>query len=801
MKRNFSKVVVLLLVLVLAIVPVFALAAFAEGETVTFDVPLNITAPTALDPDGTFPEAEAPDGYTFVGWTTEPIGEETTVAPATFGANDLYDSNNGTKFYAVYNRIVEGTNTYTRVVDASNLIAGNTIIIAAYKDDYEVALGQKNSSYRTAVEIDKNGDILDDIKTATIIKLENGSSEGTFSFMIESENAYLYCDANKSLGTNAEKTEYSSWSITIENTGEATIANSNNSARKLQYNAQNPRFACYESSQQSPAIYMLSSGSVEYYSTMTSYTATFFNNGSVYEVEKGCTKFPAAPTPSDSDYDFYGWATEQITEDTTDEPTIFTAGSALTLSADATYYAVYTRSEEVEGGTVDSYVLTDIANITETDVVVVTMTYTDGTVYALGNSNGTSIAPAATIITVSDNDISVEVADAIKWNIGGDSSGYIFYPNGTTNTWLYCTSTNNGTRVGTNANKTFVIDSASGYLKHTGTGRYVGVYRTNPDWRCYTNTTGNTAGQTLGFYVLKQVASDDTQTVHYYDSIITTETQVSTSFDTADVTLGSDLSINYNVIPATGTALTGYYMEFTFNGEVTRVNADTAKAGKYIFTFSGITPEKMGDNISAVLYDSTGESVITYATYIVKENLEYVKANYPEYETIVNATLVYGAAAQQYRGYNTENLVAEIPDDLAGHIEENVRDKTVSTVEGLKFTAAGVNFDYCNRIYARFENTNNAENVSVKVTIDGVECVFETFVNNGITTIYSDALKATQLGSAVVFQIYQGETLVQQLTYSAYDYVFGMKDTENTALKNLIFALYQYGLAAEACNN
>ena len=48
----------------------------------------------------------------------------------------------------------------------------------------------------------------------------------------------------------------------------------------------------------------------------------------------------------------------------------------------------------------------------------------------------------------------------------------------------------------------FTIDASSGYLKNTATNRYVGVYVTNPDWRCYNNTTGNTAGQTLGFYVL-----------------------------------------------------------------------------------------------------------------------------------------------------------------------------------------------------------------------------------------------------------------------------------------------------------
>ena len=62
------------------------------------------------------------------------------------------------------------------------------------------------------------------------------------------------------------------------------------------------------------------------------------------------------------------------------------------------------------------------------------------------------------------------------------------------------TSDNNGVRVGTNNNKEFTI--VGNYLKHTFTSRYVGVYTTNPDWRCYTTTSTNISGQTLAFYVL-----------------------------------------------------------------------------------------------------------------------------------------------------------------------------------------------------------------------------------------------------------------------------------------------------------
>lgn len=148
-----------------------------------------------------------------------------------------------------------------------------------------------------------------------------------------------------------------------------------------------------------------------------------------------------------------------------------------------------------------SWTKTDLANIKSTDIVVIVWTTSDGTSYAISNDKGTSSAPTAVKVTVDNNALTGDIADNIKWNIANSSGTLTIYPNGTTAKWLYCTSSNNGVRVGTNTNKTFTIDSSSGYLKHTGTSRYLGVYTANPDVRCYTNTTGNTANQTLAFYV------------------------------------------------------------------------------------------------------------------------------------------------------------------------------------------------------------------------------------------------------------------------------------------------------------
>lgn len=191
------------------------------------------------------------------------------------------------------------------------------------------------------------------------------------------------------------------------------------------------------------------------------------------------------------------------------------AGTSLTLSvngyakepkvltSDVTFHAgkiktltfAYDKVEEPEQPS--AWVLTELANIKTGDQVVIVSTK-DGNSYAMSNDKGTSSAPQAVKVTYSDNMLSQAPDKNLVWSFEVTNNKYSFYKD--SDTWLYCTNTNNGVRVGTNEAKTFVLDAASGYLKHEGTSRFLGVYNSQ-DWRCYTNTTGNTVDQTFQFFV------------------------------------------------------------------------------------------------------------------------------------------------------------------------------------------------------------------------------------------------------------------------------------------------------------
>ena len=157
----------------------------------------------------------------------------------------------------------------------------------------------------------------------------------------------------------------------------------------------------------------------------------------------------------------------------------------------------------------DKWVKTDVSDLKTGDVVVI-VDQTSST--AMSNDNGTSAAPSATEVTLSDDfsEISGDAADNLQWVVTVSNGSYKFNVADTEN-YLYCTNTNNGVRVGTNENNAFTItqggDNNADFLMNTATSRYIGVYN-NQDWRCYTSINANIKATVTAFYKLTEDASD-----------------------------------------------------------------------------------------------------------------------------------------------------------------------------------------------------------------------------------------------------------------------------------------------------
>ena len=93
----------------------------------------------------------------------------------------------------------------------------------------------------------------------------------------------------------------------------------------------------------------------------------------------------------------------------------------------------------------------------------------------------------------------------------------------------------------------------------------------------------------------------------------------------------------------------------TVNGETTSLGEMTPDENGYKFSIT-VPAKNMGDKIAYSL-DSKGITV-KYGEVSVADYAEHLATYYPEYAEFVDAMLTYGAAAQNYFGYDTEHMVS-----------------------------------------------------------------------------------------------------------------------------------------------
>ena len=140
-----------------------------------------------------------------------------------------------------------------------------------------------------------------------------------------------------------------------------------------------------------------------------------------------------------------------------------------------------------------------LSDLSAGDVIVLVSTK-DSTSVAMSNSNGTSAAPSAISIEPAGDGLLENPDASLVWYVDVTDDGLVFYKNEERSEWLYCTSSNNGVRVGTDSNNLFTVDADSGYLVNAATSRYLGVYNSQ-DWRCYTTINNNIKDQVFSVYI------------------------------------------------------------------------------------------------------------------------------------------------------------------------------------------------------------------------------------------------------------------------------------------------------------
>ena len=396
------------------------------------------------------------------------------------------------------------SDVYHPISGPDDLTVGSKVIFVA--ENYDIAMAAQNGNYRNQVAVAKGTDVINDPDGVAVFTVGSGANNNYYSFF--DGTGYLNAPGGgNNLTTVSAIDDKSSWMITYEPTGSMSgIKSTNPDATQvvLSYNKNNTRFSCYadvltDASVRGDVVIYKLDGSGD-----DTKVVTFLDVPNTLDVNLGSTPTLDVATNSSATVTYSSGTPSVATIGSDGKITPVAAGTAtITVSVPASgKYAAVTKTCEITVKSAESWTKKAITAIKSTDVFVIVGEKADGKSFILPNNNGTTSAPSAVVASISGDKLSGSVHDEWKWNLGGNSAGYIFYPDGSTTTWLYATNTNNGVRVGTATSNKFTY-TTEGYLRSTSyTTRDLCVYNTQ-DWRTYT-TSGSTYAQnvvTVTFYV------------------------------------------------------------------------------------------------------------------------------------------------------------------------------------------------------------------------------------------------------------------------------------------------------------
>lgn len=271
--------------------------------------------------------------------------------------------------------------------------------------------------------------------------------------------------------------------------------------------------------------------------------------------------------------------------------------------------------------------------------------------------------------------------------------------------------------------------------------------------------------------------------------------RIDVDFSAVSVDLGTSLSLNASVTDGFANTVkpvlgdnTKLAVRFT-RGENT-VEVEQNENGKFVF--DNIAPQCMTENITAeLLYtDRQGTKVIARReNYTIKDYFNSLAkdSQYADLVPLLSDTLVYGAEAQKYTGFNADNLatadVAWLNPTNRAVPADNM--SALGDSELNKATAAGVYFSNTNRIYFKFVKEDGAE---VKLYKDGSEVKFSSQTEN---KVYTPDILPTEYDAVFKFVIEKDGVTVYTVEYRINDYIARKHNSEKIGA--LVRAMNNYG--------
>lgn len=217
------------------------------------------------------------------------------------------------------------------------------------------------------------------------------------------------------------------------------------------------------------------------------------------------------------------------------------------------------------------------------------------------------------------------------------------------------------------------------------------------------------------------------------------------------------------------------------------------KNGYYVVGVN-VSAAQMGDSIMIIV--ANGSDIASTATYTVREYCNTILADdkYSEYHSLVKEMLNYGAMAQQYFGYDTENLANSGITGVANeNVPETAEDIAVAdNVEALDFY--GASLVYRDRIAVRFYFTGDV--AGMIFTANGK--AYTPVANNGMYYIEVADILPQNLEQQISLTATDSQGNSLTVSYGPMNYMVRMNQKGDEKTQNLMKALYNYYLAAKA---
>jgi len=228
--------------------------------------------------------------------------------------------------------------------------------------------------------------------------------------------------------------------------------------------------------------------------------------------------------------------------------------------------------------------------------------------------------------------------------------------------------------------------------------------------------------------------------------------------------------------------------------ETYNVSALEKTADGYYLLSADIAATQLNELIIVMVIN--GREIGSTATYTVRQYCDTILSDekHSAYHALVKEMLNYGAMAQVYFNYDTENLANDgITGVAATEVPETAEEITVGDrISGLNFY--GASLVYRDRIAVRYYFTGDVTGCTF--TANG--STYTPVAKDGMFYIEIADILPQNLDQQIALTVTDTEGNTLTVSYGPMNYVVRMNQKGNEAVKNLVKALYNYHLAAKA---